>query len=174
MPILESVHSSKAGKATCNRPLFCREAVAAEQMRLTKPAIQTILIYGLLLAAAAFALEWLQYHYFLKTYPLEIYIVIIAIAFVSLGIWLGIKLTATEKPGPFQRNNAALKSLGISKRELEVLEALAKGQSNKEIARTLNISPNTIKTHVAHLFEKLEVDRRVLAIEKAKSLHLIG
>ncbi len=140
---------------------------------MTKPVFSTILIYALTLAAAAFALQWLEYRYFLKNIPTEIYIVLLATLFVSLGIWIGYRLTSKQASGPFERNDPALKSLGISDRELEVLEALAQGQSNKEIARTLGISPNTIKTHVAHLFEKLAVDRRVLAIEKAKSLRLI-
>lgn len=131
------------------------------------------MLYGALLAIFAFGLQWLQYQYFLKTYPVEIYIILIAIGFAGLGIWVGTKLTAKHVSVDFVRNDAALKSLGISGRELEVLETMAKGQSNKEIARTLGISPNTIKTHIARLYEKLDVDRRFLAIEKAKSLHLI-
>lgn len=140
---------------------------------MTKAAIRMILIYGLLLAGAAFALQWLEYQYILKIYPTEIYILLIALTFVSLGVWIGIKLTAKKRTSPFSQNIAGLKSLGISPRELEVLEIIAKGQSNKEIARTLGISPNTIKTHIAHIYEKLAVDRRVLAIEKAKELHFI-
>lgn len=143
-------------------------------MNRRRSLFTTIILYALLLALAAFALEWLQYQYFLKAYPVEIYIVLIALGFAAMGIWVGAKLTGSKQPGPFERNNAAIETLGISKRELQVLEYMAKGQSNKEIARTLNISPNTIKTHVAHVFEKLDVDRRVLAIEKAKSLQLIA
>lgn len=123
---------------------------------------------------AAFALQWLEYKFFLKSIPTDIYIIVLATIFVSLGIWVGHRLTARKAIAPFERNDLALRSLGISNRELEVLEALATGQSNKEIARSLGISPNTIKTHISHLFEKLSVDRRVLAIEKAKSLHLIS
>ena len=142
-------------------------------MRLSKPAMRIIAAYGLILAVAAFALEWLQYQYFLKSYSAEIYTILLAISFVSLGIWVGVKLTAKADARPFARNDAAVASLGISPRELQVLDALARGQSNKEIARSLNISPNTIKTHIAHLFEKLETDRRVLAIDKARFLGII-
>ena len=142
-------------------------------MRLSKSAMRIIIVYGLILAVAAFALEWLQYQYFLKSYSAEIYTVLLAIGFVSLGIWVGVKLTAKKDVEPFSRNDAAVASLGISPRELQVLEALALGQANKEIARSLSISPNTIKTHIAHLFEKLETDRRVLAIDKAKFLGII-
>lgn len=140
---------------------------------ISKPVLKILLLYAVLLAAAAFALEWLQYQYFSKTYSVEIYVVLIALAFAALGIWVGHRLTARKPHGPFEQNIAALKSLGISARELEVLEALANGQSNKEIGRTLDISPNTVKTHIAKLYAKLQVNGRVRAIEEARTLHLI-
>ena len=140
---------------------------------MSKPVIKTLLLYSLLLAVAAFALEWLQYQYFTKAYSVEIYVVLIALAFAALGIWVGYRLTARKPSGPFERNSAALKSLGLSARELEVLEALADGQSNKEIGRALDISPNTVKTHIANLYAKLQVNGRVRAIEAARTLHLI-
>lgn len=135
--------------------------------------IRIVIVYGLLLAFAGFALEWLQYGLFTKAHSIEIYIVLIALGFAALGIWVGYRLTVQKPRGPFERNIAALKSLGISERELEVLEALAEGQSNKQIARTLDISPNTVKTHIAKLYAKLQVNGRVRAIEEARSLHLI-
>ncbi|WP_074205005.1 response regulator transcription factor [Parasphingorhabdus marina] len=135
--------------------------------------MKTILFYAIALALAAFALEWLQFQYFLKLYPVEIYITLIAVGFAALGVWVGSRLTRKTPPQPFERNDAALRSLGISERELEVLEAMTRGESNKEIARSLEISPNTVKTHIAHLFEKLQVNGRVRAIEEARSLHLI-
>ncbi len=140
---------------------------------MSKPVLKILLLYSLLLAIAAFALEWLQYQYFSKAYSVEIYVVLIALAFAALGLWVGHRLTAQKPRGPFEQNIAALKSLGISHRELEVLEALADGQSNKEIARTLDISPNTVKTHIAKLYAKLQVNGRVRAIEEARALHLI-
>ena len=89
------------------------------------------------------------------------------IGFVGLGVWAGTKLTPKRPPGDgFARNEAAIRSLGLSPRECEVLELLASGQSNKEMARTLSISPNTVKTHIARVYEKLEVDRRIQAIGK--------
>lgn len=140
---------------------------------MTRRTTRIIFLYAAALAVAAFALEWLQYQYFAKAYPLEIYVVLIALVFAALGIWVGHRLTAQKPRGPFEQNRAALKSLGISGRELEVLEALAEGQSNKQIARALDISPNTVKTHIAHLYAKLQVNGRVRAIEEARSLHLI-
>lgn len=140
---------------------------------MTHRLARIILLYAAILAVAAFALEWLQYQYFANSYPVEIYVVLIALAFAALGIWVGHRLTAQKPRRPFEQNRAALQSLGISGRELEVLEALAEGQSNKQIARTLDISPNTVKTHVARLYAKLQVNGRVRAIEEARSLHLI-
>ena len=63
--------------------------------------------------------------------------------------------------------------LGISGREREVLELLAAGRSNKEIARQLEVSPNTVKTHVARLFEPLQAKRRTDALNKARELGIL-
>ena len=52
----------------------------------------------------------------------------------------------------------------LTKRELEVLSALAAGKTNKQIAAAQNVSPNTIKFHVKNLFEKLGVNNRSQAI----------
>ena len=103
----------------------------------------------------------------------EIYIALLAIGFIALGMWAGRRLTPRPAPAEFQRNDAAIRSLGLTPRECEILALLASGQSNKELARTLGISPNTIKTHVARVYEKLEVERRIEAIEKARWLALI-
>ena len=134
---------------------------------------RTILLYALALVAAAAALEWLEYRYVTHRFSTEIYIALIAAGFAALGVWAGRKLTPAPATDPFERNEAAIRSLGLSPRECEILALLASGQSNKELARTLGISPNTVKTHVARVYEKLEVDRRVQAIEKARWLALI-
>ncbi len=134
---------------------------------------RTILLYALALAAGAFVLEWLEYKYVTRVFAGEIYILLIAIAFTVLGAWAGYRLTRKSAPGPFQKNEAALKSLGVSPREYEVLQLLAEGRTNKEIARTLNVSPNTVKTHLAKVYEKLDVQRRTQAVQKARALALI-
>lgn len=135
---------------------------------------RTIIFHAIALSLAAFALTWLELRYFARAFTTEIYIAILAVGFVALGIWAGVKLTPRSAPGePFRRNDAAARSLGLSSRELEVIEALALGESNKEMARRLGISPNTVKTHIARVYEKLEVQRRVQAVEKARFLALI-
>jgi len=134
---------------------------------------KTILLYGLCLAVVAFALEWLEYRYFMRVFSTEIYIVILVTGFTGLGIWVGQQLTPQQPAYPFTVNTAALKALGVSPREYTVLELMAAGQSNKEIARSLDISPNTVKTHIARVFEKLGAARRTEAINKARELSLI-
>ena len=135
---------------------------------------RTILLYALALALAVTALEWLEYRYVTRAFSTEIYIVLLAVAFAGLGLWAGHRLTRRRAPPPgFERNDAAIRSLGLTPRECEILELLASGQSNKEIARQLQISPNTTKTHIASVFQKLEVQRRTQAIHKARELALI-
>ena len=134
---------------------------------------RTIILYALALALAAAALEWLRWRYLAHAFSTEIYIAILALGFVALGIWAGGKLTPAPRPADFIRNDAAIRSLGLSPRECEILAMLASGQSNKALARSLGISPNTIKTHVGRVYEKLEVANRVQAIEKARWLALI-
>jgi len=135
---------------------------------------RTISIYAVALALAATALNWLEYRYFARAFSTEIYVALIAAGFIVLGAWVGIRLTARQAPdAEFVRNEAAIRSLGLSPREVEILAAFASGQSNKELARRLGISPNTVKTHVARIYEKLGVGRRVQAIDKARLLALI-
>jgi DNA-binding CsgD family transcriptional regulator len=134
---------------------------------------RTILLYALALAVGAWLLQWLEYRWVTHAFSTEIYIALLAAGFVSLGIWAGRAMTPAPAAEAFVRNDAAIRSLGLSPRECEVLALLATGQSNKEMARSLAISPNTVKTHVARVYAKLEVERRVQAIEKARWLRLI-
>jgi len=134
---------------------------------------RTLLLYALAMALAVGALQWLEYRYVMRAFSTEIYVAIIAAGFVALGLWAGMRLTPRPAAPGFARNEAAIRSLGLSPRECEILDLLASGQSNKELARTLDISPNTVKTHVARVYEKLEARNRVQAIEKARWLALI-
>ncbi len=134
---------------------------------------KTIAAYALVLVVVAFGLEWLEYRYLMRSLPATGVITLVAFVFIALGLWVGLKLARRHDPGPFEINAKALDALGISEREYAVLEQLAAGQSNKEIARTLGISPNTVKTHVAHLYAKLEVSKRTEAVNKSRELRLI-
>jgi DNA-binding CsgD family transcriptional regulator len=134
---------------------------------------RTIILYALALAVGAGLLQWLEYRYVTRAYSTEIYIALLAAGFVGLGIWVGRRLTPGPSAEAFVPNEAAIRSLGLSRRECEILALLASGQSNKEMARALAISPNTIKTHLARVYEKLDVARRGQAVEKARWLKLI-
>jgi DNA-binding NarL/FixJ family response regulator len=131
-----------------------------------------IIIYGAALAAAAFLLEWLNYKHAVYRWSTEFYVVCIAVLCVALGIWAGNRLTARPRQR-FARNEAAIAALGLSARECEVLEMLAAGHANKVIARQLDISPNTVKTHVARVYEKLAVASRTQAVQKARTLDIL-
>lgn len=132
------------------------------------------MVWALVLAAGALVLQWLEYQYVARAFSRDIYIGLIGTAFAAGGVWAGWKLSARKAAGSaFVRNDAALKSLGLTAQEVRVLERLAAGQSNKEIARTLGLSPNTVKTHVGNLFAKLSVSRRLQAVRKARDLELI-
>ena len=109
------------------------------------------LIYGVPLAIIAMALQWAEYRYAVMHMPGEAYIALIAAVFIGLGIWVGMRLTSAPAPARFERNDKAIASLGLTARECEILGHLAKGASNKEIARSLGVSPNTLKTHIASL-----------------------
>jgi DNA-binding CsgD family transcriptional regulator len=132
-----------------------------------------VVIYGFFLALAAVGLEWLRFRHVTRIDSTEVYLAVLAIGFIALGIWVGRKLTPQPRPAEFQRNDAAIRSLGLTERECEILGHLASGQSTKELARTFAISPNTVKTHLARVFEKLEVQNRMQAVEKARWLALI-
>ena len=137
--------------------------------------------YGLSLAGLLMGLRWLEFRFLILSHSYEIYAGAIAIIFTAVGIWLAIKLInpkpiviEKERAVNFEFDSKMCEALGISKRELHVLELMAKGFSNNEIAETLFVSRNTVKTHGARLFEKLDVNRRMKAVEKAKQLRLIA
>jgi DNA-binding CsgD family transcriptional regulator len=147
---------------------------------------KSVLLYGTSLALLLFLLRWLELRYIIFDHALEIYISAVAVIFTALGIWLALKLTKPkiervvvekeiyiEKNREFVFNQTEFTRLGLSKRELEVLQLMAEGYSNAEIATRLFVSLNTIKTHASNLFIKLDASRRTQAIEKAKSLCLI-
>lgn len=137
---------------------------------------RTIILYGLSLAVVVFLLKYLEYKLIVRDLSLEFYVGIVAMFFTAFGVWAGRKLTGKKivRVGPeFLLNDVELQRLGISKREHEVLELMAKGLSNQEIADKLFVSLNTIKTHSSNLFLKLEVSRRTQAIQKGKELGLI-
>jgi DNA-binding CsgD family transcriptional regulator len=134
--------------------------------------LSRVLGYGAFLAAGTALLQLLDYQSLVRDNVRDLYIALVAAAFLAGGVAIGMRLMVRPQPVP-PGNPRARAALGISDREVEVLRLLAGGQSNKEIARVLGISPNTVKTHVARLYEKLEARRRTDAVAKAQALGLL-
>ena len=141
-----------------------------------------ILIYGLCGGVLIVILKLVEYRFLVIQHSLEIYGGLMALLFAVLGIWLGLRLTKNketvivrEVPAPqfFTLNETRLRELGITRRELEILELIANGLSNREIAEKLFVSENTVKTHSSRLFDKLSARRRTQAVQLGKELGLI-
>ena len=143
------------------------------------------LIYGLCGGMLIVVLKLLEFRFLVVEHSIEIYGGLIAALFAGLGIWLGLKLTKKQEvlivkevpvPAampPFSVNEARVRDLGITKRELEILELIAQGLSNREIADKLFVSENTVKTHSSRLFDKLSARRRTQAVQIGKEMGLI-
>lgn len=130
-------------------------------------------LYGLGLGGAALLLHWLEFRHAMRMHSTEVHGLAIAIFFSLIGLWVGHRLTPVSQRSGFVRNDAAVAALGLSARELEVLALVAEGHSNKLIARHLSISPNTVKTHLARLHEKLEAVTRTQAVSRARELEIL-
>jgi DNA-binding CsgD family transcriptional regulator len=142
------------------------------------------LIYGLCGGILIVVLRLVEFRFLVVEHSLEIYGGLIAAIFAGLGIWLGLKLTRKQEvlvvkevpvraTQPFALNEERLKDLGITRRELEILELIAQGMSNREIAGKLFVSENTVKTHSSRLFDKLSAKRRTQAVQIGKEMGLI-
>ena len=134
--------------------------------------IKRIALYGIALAAGTLALQWLDYRRLARTHTGDVALFVVAAAFLALGVWLGARVVRGPFI-PFDGNPRAVAALAITPRELAVLGELAAGRSNKAIAATLGVSPNTVKTHVAHLYGKLGAGGRVDAINRARDLGIV-
>ena len=142
-----------------------------------------VLILGLVGGLLIALLKWMEYRFLVVEHSFEIYGALVAAVFSGLGVWLGLKLTrervvvkevfvpaaVTEFVPDEQRRDA----LGITRRELEILELVAQGMSNREIAGTLFVSENTVKTHCSRAFDKLGAKRRTQAVQRGKEHGLL-
>jgi DNA-binding CsgD family transcriptional regulator len=153
-----------------------------------------VLVYGILGGLLIAFLKVIEYRYLVVTHSLEVYGGLVALLFAGLGIWLGRRLTRPRETvvvkevevqvpvpvevrvpvaGPFVRDAARVEALGITPRELEILELIAAGLSTREIAGRLFVSENTVKTHAGRLFDKLSAKRRTQAVQLAKEAGII-
>jgi NarL family two-component system response regulator LiaR len=159
--------------------------------RVTSPPVphpsaavrRTVILYGLSGGVLIAALKLVEYRFLVVAYSQEIYGGIVAAIFAALGIWLGLRMTGrrteteivvVRETQPFVVNQARLEQLGITKREHEILTHIAAGKSTREIAETLFVSENTVKTHASRLLDKLDARRRTQAVQIAKEQGLIA
>ena len=143
-----------------------------------------MLLYGSMGGILIAALKWSEYRFLVIEHSVEVYGGLIAVTFTVLGIWLGFKLTRTahtipetqliapavESAFPVKRKRT---DLSITARELEILELIAHGMSNREIAERLYVSENTVKTHSSRVFSKLGAKRRTQAVQLGKEFGLL-
>jgi two-component system, NarL family, response regulator LiaR len=161
-----------------------------------------ILTYGLIGGVLIVVLALSEYRFMVIEHSVEIYGGLVAVTFAVLGIWLGLKLTKRPQervvvkevpvevqvlvpaPGPatvsasvhsvpFVRDERRREELTITPREIEILELIARGLSNREIAEKLFVSENTVKTHSSRVFDKLGAKRRTQAVQFGKELGLL-
>jgi NarL family two-component system response regulator LiaR len=151
---------------------------------------KVVVAYGILGGILIAALKLIEYRFLVVEHSLELYGGLVALLFSVLGIWLGLRLTRTRErlvvkevripvqvpvssAGPFVPNAARQEELRITRRELEILELMAAGLSNREIAERLYVSENTVKTHAGRVLDKLNARRRTQAVQLAREAGLI-
>ena len=138
-----------------------------------------ILFFGAAGGLLVASLRFVEYRFLVVEHSIEIYSGLIALLFAAVGIRLGLTLTKTREvtvikevavaaPTEFARNEQQVAALAITPRELDILDQIAAGKSTREIAQALFVSENTVKTHLASIYRKLEVDRRVDALRVAR------
>jgi two-component system, NarL family, response regulator LiaR len=144
--------------------------------------LKQVLIFGLVGGVLVTLLQWTEFHFVVLEHSVAIYGVLIAILFAGTGIWLGTRLLAPRErivevavpavSAKVTADDTVRERLGITRRELEILELVARGLSNREIGETLFVSENTVKTHCSRAFDKLGARRRTEAVQRSRELGL--
>lgn len=154
-------------------------------MELEK-SIKHIMLYGIAMACLILLLKWMQWSFLIKENAIDVYIGMIALLFTFLGVWIASQLIKPKtqtiivekeiivhQPKKFVLNKASLESLRLTEREFQILQLIAKGHNNSDIAKKLFLSLSTIKTHVSNLYSKMNVKNRYKAIAMAKKMEIV-
>jgi ATP/maltotriose-dependent transcriptional regulator MalT len=152
-----------------------------------------LLVYAVAAGLVVAALRFVDYRFMVVEHSAAIYGAIVAALFAGVGLWLGrglvrerivtremrvevpveVKVQAPASGAAFVLNQTKADELELTRRELEVLQLMAEGLSNKQMADRLFISENTVKTHCSRLFDKLGAGRRTEAVQVARRWSLI-
>ncbi len=140
--------------------------------------VRQIVIWSAVGGVLIAVLKVIEYQHFVQEYPSELYGGLVALIFTAIGIYLGLRWTGpipapVPTGGAFVLDSEKLREVGLTPREHEILGLIAQGHSNREIGEKLFVSENTVKTHSSRLFEKMQVNRRVQAVQRGKELRLI-
>jgi DNA-binding CsgD family transcriptional regulator len=169
----------------------CRVDYTAHQV-----TVRSVIVFGLAAGLLIAAMRFVEYRFLVVEHSVELYGALVASAFAAAGIWLGRKLTRpktvrvevpvevpvevrVEVPvpapvGPFVVNAAKAEALGLTPRELEVLQLIAEGLSTREMADRLCVSESTVKTHVNRVLDKLGASRRTQAVQLGREMGLLA
>jgi len=136
----------------------------------------SIFLFGLILAVLTIILQFFEYRYLIGNLNTDVYTLIVALIFTAVGIWVGLGIFRQKKvvqEPSHEIDRQKIKDLDIKEREYEVLQLIAQGLSNQEIADRLFLALPTIKTHTSNLYAKLDVRSRTQAVRKAQQLQII-
>lgn len=161
----------------------CR-AGCGSTSELDSAPLKRVILYGLSGGVLIALLKLIEYQYFVRAYPSEVYGGLVALVFTAVGIYLGLRWgrarevvviqeVRVREGGPFVVDRQKLAEVGLTPREHEILDLIAEGLSNREIGERIFVSENTVKTHASRLFGKLGAKRRVQAVQRGRALGLI-
>jgi len=139
--------------------------------------LKTIFRFALIVIALLVLFQLSNASLFVPSIPADTLISIGAVILIGLGVYFGTtfkKDKIIEVAPKTAIDEDKIEALGLSEREMEVLQLIADGLSNKQIGEKLFVSESTIKTHVSNLFVKLDVKRRTQAVTQAKTWRIIA
>ena len=140
-------------------------------MKTYSKIILIVIKYGLYLTILLGGFSLLKYFYIRTLLTEEFYTGLVALLFLGLGLWIGGRFIRQEELYELEKKEGLRQSL--SPREMEILTLLGNGLSNKELAERLQISTNTVKTHLSRIYEKLGVKSRTRALLEARRLKIL-
>lgn len=143
--------------------------------------LRTSLIFSGIILLLLVLFQLGRYFHFSTGLEWEVMVTLIAMVCIVVGLMVGkhlfsrhiMKEVYVPVSADFVPDADQIERIGLSNREMDVLEAVGMGLSNQEIAEKLHISEPTVKTHVSNIYSKLNCNRRTQAVNQARTLGLI-